>query len=215
MGTLYWQLNDTWPCASWSSLDYGGGWKLSHHMARRFYAPLRVVVVPRADGWALRGVNDQPQATGLSLEVFAVDMAGTSRRLAATTAEVPTGMATELAWVPADAIGQGELLLYRWTSEAGDAGEEHFAPSPYKVYDLLPPRIRTDLAPTEGGWELTLAAEALALFVAIEAEGARPSDNCFALLPGCPRRLHLASDAMTSMHAPTFTIRNLHGATYS
>ena len=36
MGTLYWQLNDTWPVASWSSLDHGGGWKLLHHMARRF-----------------------------------------------------------------------------------------------------------------------------------------------------------------------------------
>ena len=25
---------------SWSTLDYGGGWKLGHHFARRFYAPL-------------------------------------------------------------------------------------------------------------------------------------------------------------------------------
>ena len=48
MGTLYWQLNDTWPVASWSSLDYGGGWKLLHHMARAFYAPVTVVAVPGA-----------------------------------------------------------------------------------------------------------------------------------------------------------------------
>ena len=39
-GTLYWQLNDCWPVASWSSLDYYGRWKALHYASRRFYAPL-------------------------------------------------------------------------------------------------------------------------------------------------------------------------------
>lgn len=42
MGTLYWQLNDCWPVASWSSLEFGGRWKALHHAARRFYAPYAV-----------------------------------------------------------------------------------------------------------------------------------------------------------------------------
>ena len=42
-GILYWQLNDCWPVASWSSLDYFGRWKALHYAARRFYAPLVVV----------------------------------------------------------------------------------------------------------------------------------------------------------------------------
>jgi beta-mannosidase len=42
MGTLYWQLNDCWPVASWSSLEFGGRGKALHHAARRFYAPLLV-----------------------------------------------------------------------------------------------------------------------------------------------------------------------------
>ena len=46
MGALYWQLNDTWPVASWSSLEYGGGWKLLHYAARRFFAPVTVAIVP-------------------------------------------------------------------------------------------------------------------------------------------------------------------------
>ncbi len=43
-GTLYWQLNDCWPVASWSSLDYFGRWKALHYAARRFYAPLMLSI---------------------------------------------------------------------------------------------------------------------------------------------------------------------------
>ncbi|OAM90598.1 glycoside hydrolase family 2 protein [Termitidicoccus mucosus] len=42
MGALYWQLNDCWPVASWSSIEYTGEWKALHHAARRFYASAAV-----------------------------------------------------------------------------------------------------------------------------------------------------------------------------
>lgn len=42
MGTIYWQLNDCWPVASWSSVDYYGRWKALHYFAKRFFAPLMV-----------------------------------------------------------------------------------------------------------------------------------------------------------------------------
>jgi beta-mannosidase len=42
MGTLYWQINDVWPVASWSSIDFHGRWKALHYMARHFFAPVLV-----------------------------------------------------------------------------------------------------------------------------------------------------------------------------
>ncbi len=45
MGTLYWQLNDIWPVASWASIDYYGRLKALHYYARRFYSPVLISCV--------------------------------------------------------------------------------------------------------------------------------------------------------------------------
>src|SRR5579862_3098106 len=42
MGALFWQLNDCWPVASWSSIDYFDRWKALQYYARRFFADLLV-----------------------------------------------------------------------------------------------------------------------------------------------------------------------------
>ena len=39
MGTLYWQLDDCWPVASWSSIDCYGNWKALHYTARELFQP--------------------------------------------------------------------------------------------------------------------------------------------------------------------------------
>lgn len=42
MGAIIWQLNDCWPVASWSSIDYYGRWKALHYAAKRFFAPVLI-----------------------------------------------------------------------------------------------------------------------------------------------------------------------------
>ncbi|SHH60381.1 beta-mannosidase [Clostridium grantii] len=42
MGAIYWQLNDSWPVASWSSIDYYGRWKALHYAAKKFFAPILI-----------------------------------------------------------------------------------------------------------------------------------------------------------------------------
>ena len=60
-GTLYWQLNDCWPVASWSSLDYFGRWKALHYAARRFYAPVLLSIEDNPPRQTLYVTNDRPE----------------------------------------------------------------------------------------------------------------------------------------------------------
>jgi len=53
MGTLYWQLNDNWPVASWSSIDYFGNPKALQYAAKKFYAPLLVSGVEDSDNFTV------------------------------------------------------------------------------------------------------------------------------------------------------------------
>lgn len=39
MGAIVWQINDCWPVASWSSIDYFGRWKALHYYEKRFFNP--------------------------------------------------------------------------------------------------------------------------------------------------------------------------------
>jgi beta-mannosidase len=75
MGSIYWQLNDCWPVASWSSLDYYGRWKALHYYARRFYAP--VLVSPRQEegNVAIYVVSDKttPMVATLRVRILGFD----------------------------------------------------------------------------------------------------------------------------------------------
>lgn len=77
MGSLYWQLNDCWPVASWSSIDYYGRWKALQYYARRFYAP--ILVSPHVENGALKVyiVSDRRTPTaGSNLRVRVLQMDG-------------------------------------------------------------------------------------------------------------------------------------------
>ena len=58
-GIIYWQLNDCWPVASWSSLDYFGRWKALHYASRRFYAPLMMSIEDKPTEQDVYVTNEQ------------------------------------------------------------------------------------------------------------------------------------------------------------
>ena len=57
-GALYWQLNDCWPVASWSSIDYYGNYKALQYQARHFNAPIAVSLEDGKDGVKIYVIND-------------------------------------------------------------------------------------------------------------------------------------------------------------
>jgi beta-mannosidase len=78
MGTLYWQLNDTWPVASWSSIDYHHRWKALHYMACHFFAPVLVSGVEDLESGtvAIHVTNDLTTPQDLTLKWYVTDAQG-------------------------------------------------------------------------------------------------------------------------------------------
>jgi beta-mannosidase len=75
-GSLYWQLDDCWPVASWSSIDYYGRWKAEQYFARKFYAPVLVSPVLDKGVVTIYGVSDHRADARAKLAVRLLDFAG-------------------------------------------------------------------------------------------------------------------------------------------
>lgn len=58
MGSIYWQLNDPWPVASWSSIDYYGRYKALHFFAKKFYQPVSLGIFNDSDCVSVNIANE-------------------------------------------------------------------------------------------------------------------------------------------------------------
>jgi len=194
MGILYWQLDDCWPAASWSSIEYPDRWKPLHYAARRFYQPVHVLAFCR-DGAnvEVHGINDTPQAVSGMLEVRFLDFAGRPRREDARPVSLPPEAAAPLASYSLGSLPARpeELFLsLRLTHAAGEVENQIFL-CPPKRCELQDPGLRAAVRRVSAGAQVELAAGRPAFYVHLEAPGlkGRFSDSCFTLLPGRPRRV--------------------------
>ena len=76
MGSLYWQLNDCWPGASWSSLDYFGNWKALHYYARNFFNPLLVCADIQREKLNIYAINDGALIKSAKVNIEIYDFQG-------------------------------------------------------------------------------------------------------------------------------------------
>ena len=195
MGTLYWQLNDLWPCASWSSVEYGGHWKALQHQARRFYAPVLVSSLVEDDALDVWVTSDRPAERDGTLTVEAVTFDGETVLARERAVTVDPHESDAFASIPLDEIdGPMERTMIR---VAFDGDEESYANSeflkPYKHLELPP----ADVDVTVEDDEVVVESSAAVLFVELSAPGldGRFSDNYFHVAPGERKRVGFEGDA--------------------
>ena len=197
MGTLYWQLNDTWPVASWSSIDYHHRWKTLHYMAKRFFAPIIVTGVEDTDAGTVQihVTSDLPAVQSLQLRWIItnaqgaeVDAGGKEIR----TAKIGNRKAHTLRLKPLlQTHGVRNLLVWLELRDGDRRLSENlvtFARPKHLELSPIPGITWKARGGGAGGFVVTLKSKTVALWCWVELLECdyRASDNFVHLRPGSP-----------------------------
>ncbi|MDR0938595.1 MAG: glycoside hydrolase family 2 protein [Mediterranea sp.] len=220
MGTLYWQLNDSWPVVSWSGIDYYGNWKALHYQALRAFAPVALNPLQRGDTLDVYLLSDRLDTlSDLTLEMRVEDFGGRGlgKPIRQRHLELPANASTLVRamriseLLPETEWGSAYLRL-TLTDKRGRpvASDVHFFRKT-KDLDLPRPQVTYRMKQTDGRCELTLHSPLLAkdVFIEVPAQGARFSDNFFDLLPGEQKRVVITSPLIKSGEPLPVRIRHI------
>ena len=176
-GILYWQLNDCWPVASWSSLDYFGRWKALHYAARHFYAPLMLSIEDRPPEQGVYVSNDRLESwegtVNWSLETLEGEILSSGYTPVKVAAQATT-LASKLDF--SKQITYENLRKLVFIAELWREG--HFISrqtalfAPIKHLSLTDPGITSNLQIQNGDLFVELTSHTLALLVEVSLNGA-------------------------------------------
>jgi beta-mannosidase len=198
MGTLYWQLNDCWPVASWASIDYYGRWKALHYMARHFFAP---ILISGLEDWDTGEVeihitnDNQAEVAGSVHWRLVTANDGAEVIKGHFEAEVPALTSSKVTTLELNeqlqAHGKEDVILLLQLEIDGEALSDNLVlfcrP---KRLNLQSPNIQVDVQDDR----LILSTEAPALWVWVSLDQDAPlSDNFFHLMPGMDVSLEIPS----------------------
>ena len=191
MGSLFWQIDDCWPVASWSSIDYTGRWKALQYYARRFYN--EILISPHEENGQLDFyvVSDRLQSTAAQLKVSLLDFEGHTLWSQQRDIQVAALDSKSYGGIPVDELLAGKdpksVFLFAELSVGGKtvSRNEHFFQA-YKNLLLPPPQISTAAVRTTMGFRITLSSDKLARAVYLSAPNYAGFfvDNYFDLVPG-------------------------------
>ncbi|MCM3701718.1 glycosyl hydrolase 2 galactose-binding domain-containing protein [Paenibacillus macerans] len=193
MGTLYWQMNDCWPVASWAGMDYYGRWKALQYAVRRSFRDVMLSVFEPEDGKiAVSIVSDKRENVSGTLRLTLYDVRGGVLKETVQVVEIAADSAREAvsfareSWLenhdPRQVILLASLEL---NGEVADSKPFYFVSGK----DLVLPQAQIEVreVPGSGGGKYTLVSGVLAQQVWIQAEREGIfSDNYFDLMPGVP-----------------------------
>ncbi len=204
MGSLYWQLNDCWPVASWSSIDYFGRWKALQYYARRFYDDLLISPFAHDGNVDIYVVSDKLQPVSAQVRVRLMDFSG--KVLQEQTKDVqlpPQSSAVYLSLVEKDLLKDADLRQVFLTTDLLVDGKPVsrntiFFDTMRNLQLPLHPAIESSVARAGDGYAVTLRSPVLArnVYVSFGDLDVGSSDNYLDLLPGETVTLKLTTSAM-------------------
>ena len=204
MGSLFWQLNDCWPVASWSSIDYYGRWKALQYYARRFYAP--VLVSPHVEGGTLSIyiVSDKTTQLDGTLRLRIMDFSG--KVITESSQAVKVDPLASKVYQQVPLIELSGANAPDWSGLVGVAdlavgGQKvstnlvYFVPS--KKIQLPHASVGSEITRAGDGFDVTLTSPVLArsVYVSFGELDAQFSDNYLDILPGENQTIHVSSKA--------------------
>jgi beta-mannosidase len=206
MGSLYWQLNDCWPVASWASIDYFGRWKALQYYAKKFYAD--TIVSPFAhDGKIdVYVVADALTPQTGTIRTRLMDFSG--KVLSEKTSDVQIAAQSSAVAFTLDqkdflaAAGNADPAKSFLVFDLSVGGKTVSRNTIFfgAMHDLdLPvaPKVDASIAKTADGYAVTLTSPVLArsAFVSFGDRDATFSDNYMDVLPGEPVTINVKSAA--------------------
>lgn len=197
MGSLYWQVNDSWPVASWASIDYYGRWKALHYMAKNFYAPIAGNLSRTGNVTEAHIQNERLEEKRCSATISLKKMDFTELYKAEFELTVPALSVVKVMEKDfGDLIAGIEDQVYVeavFTDEEGYQSTEIEVFVPFKHLSLEQPAITHEVTDNEDRYIITLKAQKLACFVELDFADSDAifSDNYFHLTGTEPKRIEL------------------------
>ncbi|MEO5888433.1 MAG: glycoside hydrolase family 2 protein [Anaerolineales bacterium] len=195
-GTLIWQLNDCWPVASWSSLDYFGRWKALHYAAKRFYAPVLLSIEDDDTRMSIHVTSDLTQPWDGLVRWRLEDVTGKvilsdEQRVAAR----PLADTPVQAFDFVDKVTDSNKRELVFVAELWH-GDERVATcvscfAPIKHLALVDPGLKVEVALNGGILSFEVSAQSLARFVELSINGTDVvfSDNYFDVPAGTSAKI--------------------------
>lgn len=191
MGTLYWQHNDCWPVASWSSRDYYRRWKAQHYFAREAFRD--ILVSPIADKSSLKVflVSDRLNDAKGTLTIKLMKMDGTevkqlNRRVNALKNSSSIAYQEKLVSLLGDNKKEDIVIYTEFKDEQGNIYTNNYFLAQPKDIRFIKPTIDQKINPIKGGYELMLKSDHFvrATFLSIDGIDNFFDNNYFDILPG-------------------------------
>lgn len=211
MGALYWQLNDNWPVASWSSVDYFGRWKVLQYMARKFFGGLLGTIYEEDETIHISAVNDTMKASSVrvvlrlkNMSLDILDEYELSDVIPALSAKRLGGRAYKDFFKGADAVEKGDIFaeaVFYFEDGASLVQTETFVP--YKHLSIKCPDIQISVSEVDECYKIELSSDVYTPFVWLDLkeQDVHFSDNCFNISGREPIIIEAGkTDMMTGMH---------------